>query len=248
MIDFDYPDKSKVLGLSLSHYSGIVDFAVAKAGGVKFTIIKAANGLLTGTRYFKENYKGAKDNGILVGAYTWLYPASSYSPGTQARNFVFFLKDYPCDIRPCVDFEWTTPKNPNSSDLWGFVSPFRDNYGAVPMVYTAQGYWDEYGKNTALFAGCPLWQAHYTAATIKVIPPWTQWDFLQWTEKGKGVDYGVPITGERACELNYWRGTEQQLYEWCNVAQPTTPSVELPVVKVRSARKIVYDDGTEQVI
>jgi len=241
-IQFDYPDPFKVLGISLSHWSGVVDFAKAKANGIKFAIIKAGNGLLMGTRFFKENYKGAKDNGILVGAYTWLYPSSSYSPGTQARNYVSFLKDYPCDIRPCADFEWTTPRNPNASDLWSFITPFKEVYGNWPMVYTALGYWNEYGKNSPQFAVCPLWQAHYTSATLKVPTPWTRWDFLQWTEKGKGTDYGVPTDGEKAVELNYWRGTEIELRQFCNLSADLPPEL----TRVRSVKQIIYDDGSVQ--
>ena len=216
-VNFQYPDPSKVLGLSTSHYTGAVDWQKAKANGIEFAIMKAANGTNMNIRWWKENYRGAKDAGILVGAYTWLYPSVLYSAGRQARLFAELLKDYPTDIPATVDFEWTFPKNPNSGDLWGFVDPFEDAYGSKPMIYTAPGYWSQYGSRNEVWATYPLWQAQYNSGEYDVIKPWDGYDFLQWTQTGKGEDYGVPKNGEIACELNYWRGTREELRQFCGL-------------------------------
>lgn len=224
---FDTPDPIRVLGLSTSHYTGVVDWAKAKANGIRFAIIKAADGLSMGTLYFKENYKGAVDNGILVGAYTWLY--KSTSQGGQARAFANYLKDYPLDLPACVDFEWTRSGNPDEGHLYGFVEPFELAYGEKPMIYTAPGYWGQYGRNKPIWATYPLWQAQYNKGQFNPMLPWTQPDFLQWSETGNGDFYGVPKTGEIACELNYWKGTEAELMKTYGKAVINPPIVVPPV-------------------
>lgn len=227
---FEYPDPTKVLGLSTSHFTGIVDWAKAKANGIQFAIMKAGDGLSMDVKFFKENYKGAVDQGILVGAYTWLY--KTVPQGTQARKFAEFLKDYPLDLPATVDFEWTSSGNPDAGNLWGFVEPFENAYGTKPMIYTAEGYWHEFGSDHVVWAQYPLWQAQYDQGAYDAIKPWMDYDFLQWTEKGKGIDYGVPVTGEIACELNYWRGTYDELLSFCG-------KVTHPIEDVRHTIKVL---------
>ncbi len=227
-IDFDIADPTRVLGIDVSHWTGVVDWAKAKANGVKFAIIKAANGLNLNIPFFKENYKGAKDQGILVGAYQWLYPPSVASPGTQARKYLELLRDYPMDIPPGVDFEWTSPKNPDASDLYGWVIPYEDGAGQLAMIYSALGYWNQYGTpGNPFWALRWLWQAHYTPATFVVLRPWLRETILQFTEKGEGALYGVPASGEKAVDLNYFNGTLEALYAWAK--HPVPPVVEPPI-------------------
>ena len=216
-IVFDQPDPARVLGLSTSHWTGAVNWQVAKANGIQFAIIKAKHGLNT-ANFFKVNYQGAKDAGILVGAYLWLLHPSITSTGGQAREFAKFLRDFPVDLPPFIDFEWSKSGkkfNPRIGDLWGCVVPFSEAYGKEPGIYTAPGYWSEQGSTNALWSKFPLWLAQYNGGQADPMPPWQGYDFLQWSETGEGIKYGVPITGERACELNYWRGTRAELLEFC---------------------------------
>jgi lysozyme len=218
-IVFDQPDPARVLGLSTSHWTGVVDWQVAKANGIQFAIMKARHGLKS-VAYFKENYRGAKDAGILVGAYLWLQHATLSSPGTQARAYAKFLLDYPVDLPPFVDYEWSKEGkryNPIIDDLWGCVVPFSEAYGKQPGIYTAPGYWNERGSTNALWASFPLWLAQYRQGLADPLNPWIGYDFLQWTEIGEGIQYGVPVTGERSCELNYWRGTREELLTFCGL-------------------------------
>lgn len=83
------------------------------------------------------------------------------------------------------------------------------------MIYSAPGYWADYGTNNPMWSDYPFWQAQYDQGAFDLVKPWNKWDFLQFTQQGKGVDYGVPLDGEIACELNYWRGTYQELLDFC---------------------------------
>lgn len=241
------PDPSKVLGIDTSHWTGVVDWNVAKAAGVKFAIIKAMDGI-TPTKYFVENYKGAKAAGIAVGAYSWLYSAAVLSPGRQARAYADLLRQYPCELPPTVDFEWTASGNPTWDDLWGFVSPLEQIMLVKPMIYTAYGYWRQYGSTNSIWAGYPLWTAQYGVTTPTSYAPWngkhTIWQF---TDRGEGVKYGFPATGEKMADLNYFNGTIEEFYTWIGktppVVVPEVTPVPVPTYKYAYVKKRYVSGG-----
>ena len=227
---YDQPDPTLVFGIDTSHWTGVVDWQVAKAAGIRFTIIKMLDGKLI-SRFAEENYKGAIEAGVLVGGYQWLYKASQVSPGGQAREFLAFLKDHPVQIRPTVDYEWSPQGqkfNVTIDDLWGHVLPFEEGYGKKPMIYTASGYWSQYGSLDKKWAEYPSWQARYGASAL-LMPPWPTWTFWQFTDHGEGARYGVPPEGEKAVDLNYWSGTLADLYTWCGL-DPTEPPPPPPLL------------------
>lgn len=252
---YDAPDPLRVWGLSVSPWSHKIDWQVAKEAGCAFAIIKFMDGKAV-VSYADANYKGAKDAGLLVGGYTWLYRTSVVSNGGAARAYLDYLTDHPCDIRPCVDFEWTAKGNPTFDDLYGFSVPFSDGYGRLPMIYTARGYWNDpamiaknssLGPKTAAWADYPPWAAEYrNGAKYTPFGLWGGYKFLQWSATGNGALYGYPKDGEKEAELNYWPGTYAELVAWCNgtppVPVPTPPGPSITSVTIRR------DSGPDTVI
>ncbi len=244
---YDQPDPTFVLGIDTSHYTKVVNWQIAKENGIRFVIIKFMDGKYR-TQYAEENYKGAKDAGILVGSYQWLRKATEVSPGGQAREYLAMLADHPCDIRPAVDFEWSPngkAYNVDTGELWGFTQPFEAGYGKKPMIYTAWGYWDEFGSPASMWADYPLWTAQYRVKQPKLFGPWTQWKFWQWTATGEGARYGVPSDGEKAVDLNYWCGTLEDLQKWCGAN--ITPPDDKPTGPVYSLKSLVINDGQKDI-
>lgn len=215
---FDQPDPAYVLGIDTSHWTGVVDWQAAKAGGIQFAIIKFMDGK-TRSRFAEENYRGAKDAGVLVGAYQWLRSAKEgawASPAGQAREYLAMLADHPCDIRPAVDYEWSPlgkKYNADMSDLQSWHTAFYGGYGKLGMIYTAPGYWNQYSGGAG-WAQNPLWAAQYKVRLPDRFGPWPAWKFWQFTGTGDGSKYGVPADGEKAVDLNYWCGTLADLQAW----------------------------------
>ncbi len=227
---YDKPDPTKVFGISTSLWSGHIDMAMARDHGAQFVFIKFMDGK-TIDPLADANYKAAMDAHLLVSGYSWLYSARVVSPGGAARALLDFLMDHPVHIRPIVDFEWNRI-NPDAGDLDSFSIPFAAGYGYRPMVYSAPGYTNQY-KPPAKFATDPLWQAQYAHGLSSPMPPWQRWDFLQWTQTGDGAYFGYPPDGEKACELNYWRGTSEELLAFCDMKPSWTyppPTPEPPPV------------------
>ena len=66
----------KIFGIDTSKYQGTIDWAKAKAGGVKFAMLKAVSTNRTGLYidpFFEKNYAECKRLGIPVGVYYYTY-------------------------------------------------------------------------------------------------------------------------------------------------------------------------------
>lgn len=222
-------DKTRVFGCDTSHWTGIVDWNIARQAGMTFMIAKAMDGV-TPTRYFVENYEGAKKAGIFTGMYSWLYDNTILSTTAQARAYADFYLKYPTDLPPTIDFEWTKPVNPDAlTDLYAFLVKFEEYTGVKCMIYTAPAYWAQYGNNSAFFANYPLWIANYGVTKPSVPLPWTKYTLWQYTDREDGKLFGYPIDGEAMADMNYFNGTKEEFLSWIGKTEPE-PLPEVPPV------------------
>lgn len=85
-----------IKGIDVSHWQGNIDWSKVKAAGIQFAIIKAGgsdDGFYTDSKW-EANYKGAKANGIAVGAYYFVGPkcVDTASGKADAERFIQLLK------------------------------------------------------------------------------------------------------------------------------------------------------------
>lgn len=73
-------------GIDVSSWQEDIDFKKVKKSGIKFVIIRAGFGTRTEPdKYFEQNYKGARDAGLHVGAYWYSYAESGAQALEEAR-------------------------------------------------------------------------------------------------------------------------------------------------------------------
>lgn len=109
-----------VKGIDVSRWQGNINWEKVKAAGIKFAIIKAGgsdDGFYTDSRW-EANYKGAKANGIAVGAYYFAGPkcVTAAAGKADAKRFLKLLKgkklEYPvyfdCEAQPISKRSGTT--------------------------------------------------------------------------------------------------------------------------------------------
>jgi lysozyme len=109
-----------VKGIDVSRWQGNINWAKVKAAGIQFAILKAGgsdDGFYTDSRW-EANYKGAKANGIAVGAYYFAGPkcVNAAAGKADAKRFIELLKDkkleYPvyfdCEAQPAAKRFGTT--------------------------------------------------------------------------------------------------------------------------------------------
>jgi GH25 family lysozyme M1 (1,4-beta-N-acetylmuramidase) len=210
-----YPEPGRVVALDVHQYSGVIkDWARLKENAAAI-LIKLTDGRKI-SRFGLANWEGARKAGILRGSWGWLYRARDISVNAQARKAAQVLKEDPGELPFFVDYEWTRfnfrRSDPNISDLWSFLHVFEAETGRVPGIYTAPGYWSQYGTANQLYARHPLWLANYDPRPVVPLP-WApnNWMFWQFTESGFGEDYGVDKYQERAVDLSYYNGTLEEL-------------------------------------
>jgi lysozyme len=102
---------SEFRGIDVSHWQGAIDWTKVKAAGIQFAIIKSGGsdaGFYTDPRW-EENYKGAKDNGIAVGAYYFVGPGctSAADGKADAERFLAQLNGKQFEYPVYIDVEAT---------------------------------------------------------------------------------------------------------------------------------------------
>jgi len=223
-----------ILGIDISKWDGTWDAIKAKQAGATYVFIKASQATSTDPQ-FLDNWQKAKDAGLLRGAYHYL---DYTKPGIdQANYFADLLKNDPGELPPVIDYELRRTDNYPSAAL-GFLRDcldqlvkrselFEDAAIKRPMIYISPGFWTEYGDLTKsdYWIQFPLWIAHWTTSSTPLIPPpWTMWQFWQFSEKGPGEAFG---SESLTMDMNRFNGTLDELMEFTGIRIPLVNLNEL---------------------
>jgi lysozyme len=209
-----------VTGIDVSKWNGAWEATKSKTAGAAFVFIKSSQATYTDP-FFVVNWQKAKDAGLLRGAYHYL---DYTKPGAeQANYFLDLLGNDPGELPPTVDFEQQRSDNNGAAarvTLREFTEQMKTR-GKLPILYTAPGFWLQYGDTTSYWNQFPLWVAHYTTGGVPRVPaPWTSWLFWQYTSKGDGTPYG---TESYNIDMNYYNGSQEQLYAFAGVQPQVDP-------------------------
>ncbi|MFI0467088.1 lysozyme [Saccharopolyspora sp. 5N102] len=188
-----------VEGIDVSNHNGDIDWRQVAADGKKFTFVLATDGTSFTNPRYSEQYHGAKDAGLIAGAYHFARPGSS-SAEVQAERFLN-TADYQSDgktLPPVLDLE----VDPNSGGCYGlsvsemqlwtktFNDKVKERTGKEPIIYANPSFWRQCMGGTDTFAGHPLWLASYEVDSPAVPGGFSDWDFWQYTDKGKVAGIG----------------------------------------------------------
>jgi lysozyme len=216
-----------ILGIDISKWNGNWDADKAKQAGASFVFIKASQATDTDPQ-FLANWRKAKEAGLLRGAYHYL---DYTKPGVdQANYFADLLMNDPGELPPVINYELRRTDNDPSAAL-GFlrecldqiikrVDLFEDATIKNPMICTGPGFWTEYGDLTKgdYWIQFPLWNAHWiTSSTPIVPPPWTMWQFWQFSSKGPGEAFG---SESLVVDMDRFNGTLNELMEFSGIRIP----------------------------
>jgi len=155
----DYP----IQGIDISHHQGAIDWqALARQPNVRFAIMKATEGGDHRDTRFTENWKAAKDAGIVRGAYHFF---TFCRPGReQARNLMEMVPVEADALPIAIDLEFTgnCGKVPTVDELSLEIKVFFDElngaYPGKPIFYLNQQFFDQYLKgNETRFPDHYLW-------------------------------------------------------------------------------------------
>jgi len=163
--------KVELKGIDVSKWNGTIDWKKVKADGVKFVMMKAAQGSRDGRIYpdarFTQNLKGAIAVGIPVGVYLYSMATTPEAARTEAENLVALLStsknaiSYPVayDIEDPDSQALASRRTLNTQQAIAFCEVIR-NAGYIPMLYTNPGWAFSYIDVKAV--GVDVWLANYT--------------------------------------------------------------------------------------
>lgn len=196
----------KTFGVDVSHYQGKIDWTkmhtIYQLYPINFAFIRSTMGTSSIDETFEYNWKGAKENNILRGAYHFYRPDENST--LQAQNFINKVKLESGDLPPVLDIE-TLPKTQSMERLVEGIKNWckiiEEHYDIKPIIYTSDKYFEDYLQHH--FKDYVIWIANYNFWVEEMKG---HWDFWQFTEKAtiEGVErYKV--------DVNIYNGTVDDL-------------------------------------
>ncbi|MCP4157868.1 MAG: glycoside hydrolase family 25 protein [bacterium] len=202
---------SEQLGIDVSHYQHEIDWGEVKRNGrvIAFVYIKATEGLDIPDPKFDINWKGAKEYGIMRGAYHF-FDAAQDAAG-QADVFIKRVGQLEeGDLPPWLDLEAgkyggvnQVSKKKYTDEVLLWLSRVEKGLGVKPVIYASPRFMRAHLMAPG-FAGYLLAVAEYEDGKQPEVAEWTFWQYSQ-TGKVKGISVDV--------DLDRFKGTRADLFE-----------------------------------
>jgi lysozyme len=183
-------DGETVAGIDVSRYQETIDWHAVKQSGKEFAFIRVSDGLNHPDSKFETNWAGAKDAGLLRGAYQFFRPAQSAE--AQADLMIDAIGVLGAgDLPAVIDVESADGQSSATivKKVRAWVQRVEAATGRTPIIYAASGFWNTL-SGTSEFAAYPLWVANYTTKCPSMPATWGDWQFWQYSESGSVA--GVP--------------------------------------------------------
>lgn len=176
-----FASKYPIHGLDVSHHQGKIDWPkVAENGKYSFVYMKATEGHDFIDRRFQENWQGARNVGLKVGAYHFF---SMRSPGKyQAEYFSQLVPVEPDTLPPALDIEISTKYDPGivRVEIDNWIKEIEKKYGRKPVLYVTTHTYDAYIRGH--FMDYPIWiRDIITPPSL----PDRQWAIWQYSNRGR---------------------------------------------------------------
>ena len=213
------PVPNALLGIDVSHYQGVIDWAKVAAAGVKFAFIKATDGL-TADPMLKANIVGAHSAAIPFGLYHFWRPQDPASE--QAANFLHSTNDASDDLTDAgddefaeaLDIEVGSLSEDNQKDALAWLAKVRrcTKPQSQTLVYVSPSY-ARFNLTDPAWIQYPLWAAHYTDLMQPDTDKWPSWMFWQRQCNGSIDGISTPV------DIDWFNGSESDLQKL--IALPT---------------------------
>jgi lysozyme len=197
-----FASKYAVKGIDVSHYQGNIDWDKVKRDdkNIAFAYIKATEGSTNQDEYFAQNREGAREAGILTGAYHYFTLTST--GGQQAANFIQTVPKAEVDLPPMVDLEDEgASREQYQKELQTLLDTLESYYGKKPVLYVVYPVYDEYIRGS--FADYPIWvRSIFLPPDLGDHREWLLW---QYCDRGRvdGIDGYV--------DINVFQGSMEEL-------------------------------------
>jgi len=173
---------STLKGIDVSYYQAEIDWDKVKAAGRDFAFIRVSDGTKFEDPRFEANWSGARDAGVVRGAYQYFRP--SEDPVAQANVLVAKMGTLaPDDLPPVLDVEITEGLSSLrlQQKVHTWLLTVEAATGRKPIVYTMAGMSGSLGTQ---FTAYPLWVANWGVKCPRMPSKWSGWKFWQGSDRG----------------------------------------------------------------
>ena len=180
------PPTKWTLGVDVSNHQKVIDWPLVSRCGPQFAICKATESTTFTDPYFAANWKGARDNGLVRGAYCFGRPSAG-SGHADANYFLSVVKDIQQGDFLVLDLE--DDAVPPNADLLAYaVDWFKTVKAAVgfnPLLYSGHYYLAPHNlEGKAELKDNGLWLASYQTQPPPVPKGWDYFSIWQFTDRG----------------------------------------------------------------
>ncbi|PRB72683.1 cell wall-binding repeat-containing protein [Arthrobacter sp. MYb213] len=231
------------LGIDVSHHQGTIDWKQAYNNGARFGYIKATQSWPTSLfkdSQFNTNYAASGSAGVIRGAYHFAMPAHS-SGATQAKEFLANGGGWTADgktMPPLLDIEWNPYKakdypqgkgdicyglSPAQMVTWikSFGNTIKASTGRLPMIYTAQSWWDQCTGDSEAFKYWPLHVSVFPTSDTSTKNPrelpegWKTFNVWQYASNSNLIGNAKNV------DANVWNGNLTSLKDFAKNTRST---------------------------
>jgi len=177
------PESYSIHGIDVSKYQDMIAWEAVKTMKVKsiqlgFAFIKATEGIGNTDPQFGRNWKKAKSNGIVCGAYHFFI--ASKDGKMQAENFIDKVELEPGNLPPVLDIEQLngTSAEELKKEARKWLEAVENYYHIKPIIYTNVDFYNRILGSE--FDNYPLWVAHYyQPGQPRINRGWVFWQHSQ---------------------------------------------------------------------
>lgn len=198
-------NENKAIGIDVSEYQDAIQWEEVRTLDddyqLSFVFIRATVGNDRLDKRFEENWRKAKENKIIRGAYHYYRPNENSLE--QAELFIKTVTLQKGDLPPVLDIE-RLPENQSMERLQlglrRWLNKVEEHYKMKPIIYTGERYYDDFLKKE--FSDYLFWIANYNFYREEMEEDWLFWQF---TEKAS-------VSGIKAnVDVNIFNGDVEQL-------------------------------------
>ncbi|MBA8824942.1 GH25 family lysozyme M1 (1,4-beta-N-acetylmuramidase) [Saccharopolyspora lacisalsi] len=202
-------------GIDVSNHNGNIQWNEVAASGQKFAFVLATDGTSFTNPMFNEQFNGAKQAGLVAGAYHFGRPTTSAVAQADRLMNTMGSSAKGESLAPVLDMEVSSSgdncygKSPKQLGAWTqrFLDRVKERTGQEGIIYSSTSFWSQCMGGTHAFDDNPLWMASYGVDNPDLFGGWDKYTFWQYTNKGH-----VPgISGYT--DINRFQGTGEDLLE-----------------------------------
>lgn len=158
------PNEYSIHGIDVSKYQSLIAWEEVKEMNVNnirlgFAFIKATEGIGNTDQQFRRNWRKARNNDIIRGAYHFFIATKDGK--MQAENFIKRVDLESGDLPPVLDVEYSygISKAQIQKEVKEWLATAENYYNVRPIIYTNVDFYNKFlGRD---FDEYPLWIAHY---------------------------------------------------------------------------------------